>query len=695
MGRIFKVVGLVLAALVLLVVAAMIAATLLFDPNDYKDRITEAVADATGRTLTLEGDLELNLFPRISIGLGAAQFSDAEGFGTEPFASFDSAELRVGLLPLLSRRIEIDRAVLSGLRLRLARNAAGTTNWDDLGGQPGAPASAEPDAAPSGSSADLDISVDSIEIRDAEVSWRDEAANQDWVLSSFNLAARDFDPGRPFPLSIAFSLTGAEVSVSVESEMRASVALAQNQYRLDALTVDLEGEGPGWPGGSGEAHLEFDSLAANLETQSVTLDGLMLEMLGMTVHGNLAGEDVMDSLSLVGDIEIDEFDPREMMAVFDTAIETADPDVLRSASARAEFYFDSNRMGMREMALALDDSVLNGSAGVVGERFEFDLSVNAINIDRYLPPPAEGEETEADTGSVDEVDLPIDPLRNFNARGNLALGETQFLGMTFTDANFALAAANGRMTLTPTGRLYGGTIDGEIGIAVQGDAARLTLRQTLAGVDMAGIARDYLKIDALEGTGSVNLDLAAVGAKVGEIKQDLDGTASLAITDGAWLGVDIWHQVKRLRATISGPDVPELEGPARTTFDRIAVGGPVENAVMTTSEFAATLPFAALTGEGTIHLLTTALDIRARAGLVDGPTLQEDPVLAAYAGRQLPLTISGTLDAPRVLPDVRALLSQAVQQRVEEEVDEAVDEAREEIREEAEERLRDRLRDIF
>jgi hypothetical protein len=85
------------------------------------------------------------------------------------------------------------------------------------------------------------------------------------------------------------------------------------------------------------------------------------------------------------------------------------------------------------------------------------------------------------------------------------------------------------------------------------------------------------------------------------------------------------------------------------------------------------------------------LDLRANAGLVDGPTLQQDPVLAEYAGGQVPLRITGTLDAPRVLPDVGALLSQAARRAVEEEVDEAVDEAVEEVQDRLRDRLRDRL----
>jgi AsmA protein len=356
------------------------------------------------------------------------------------------------------------------------------------------------------------------------------------------------------------------------------------------------------------------------------------------------------------------------------------------------------------MVLRLDDSTLTGAAGQNGERFEFDLDVDRINIDRYLPPPAgDDEAVAADTGSVDEVDLPIQPLRNFNARGNLGLGEAQFLGMTFTEANFALVAGNGRMTLTPTGKLYGGTTEGEIVIEVQGDAARMALRENLSNIDMAGLARDYLKMDTLEGTGSVRLDLAAVGRKVGEIKQDLDGTASVAITDGAWTGIDVWHSVMSARAKLTGPEVPPLEGEPRTTFSRVAIGGAVNNAVLTTNEFVGVLPFASLSGTGTVHLLTTELDVRARAALTDGPVLQQDPVLSDLAGVQFPLRVSGTLDAPSILPDmseIGSMVAQAVRNEAEEEVDEAVEEEREEInqeleqeREEAEDRLEESLRD--
>jgi len=50
---------LVLLGLLLLLAVEIL---LLVDPNDYRDDITVAVQNATGRELSIEGDLSLSLF---------------------------------------------------------------------------------------------------------------------------------------------------------------------------------------------------------------------------------------------------------------------------------------------------------------------------------------------------------------------------------------------------------------------------------------------------------------------------------------------------------------------------------------------------------------------------------------------------------------------------------------------------------
>src|SRR5262245_63397534 len=117
MKRLLKILGLAVGAVVLLLVIAAVAVTMLFDPNDYKYEITAAFQDATARQLTLDGDLELAVFPTIRIAVGSAALSNAPGFGDEPMARIGSATLSLALFPLLARRIEISQARLEGLEL--------------------------------------------------------------------------------------------------------------------------------------------------------------------------------------------------------------------------------------------------------------------------------------------------------------------------------------------------------------------------------------------------------------------------------------------------------------------------------------------------------------------------------------------------------------------------------------------------
>jgi len=60
--------------------------------------------------------------------------------------------------------------------------------------------------------------------------------------------------------------------------------------------------------------------------------------------------------------------------------------------------------------------------------------------------------------------------------------------------------------------------------------------------------------------------------------------------------------------------------------------------------------------------------------------------MVKYAGKTLPLKVTGTIDAPSVLPDFSAIVRQQVTQQAEDKVDQEVDQAKE--------RVRDRLRGL-
>src|SRR5882672_106882 len=658
MRRTLKLIGIIAGAVIVLFIAALVAVGMLFDPNDHKDEIVAAAEHATGRKLTLDGDLELAVFPSIRIAVGSASIANAQGFGSAPMAKIGSAELKVALLPLLTRRIEISEARLHGLELNLARDARGRNNWQDLGGA----SSAQAPAAQSGGGAaqGLDLGVGAIEIADARVTWNDAATKSHWELTSFGLTANGFGSGKKFPLKIRFSLAGADVKVAVDASTQATLALADNAYKLEQLDVKIDGSGAAWPGGSSKATLEVDSLAANLGKESLELNGLTLDVLGITVAGSLTGQKLLSDLSLSGAVDIREFDPRNVLGAFKVELETADSAVLHRASAKANLLYTSSQLGLRDMQLKLDDSTLTGRVGLEGDKLAYNLSVDDINVDRYLPPSSDSS-APADEGSLDEVDLPLEVLRKLDAAGELKFGKAKFSGLTLTNASFGLTAANGKLKITPKASLYGGTWNGQIDLDVQANAAKATIAQQLDHVDLVPLGKDLLGSADVAGIGDVKLDLVANGSNLGEMRRGLDGNLSFSVTNGALEGIDLWYELRRARARLDHDPEPERgDAPRRTTFASLAATGTVEDAVLTNRDLAGALDFMRIAGTGTVNLLDDKVSFYLKATMIDGPKLQSDPAMVKYAGDTLPLRVTGTIDAPSVLPDFGALVKSRV-----------------------------------
>ncbi len=119
-----RIVAIAVGSVVALLALVLVAAWLFIDPNDYKDRIAQAVKSSTGRELTLTGDIELSLFPWLALQIGPASLGNPPGFGTKPFATLQRAALRVKLMPLLRKQLQVGRVEIDGLDLDLQKNAA-------------------------------------------------------------------------------------------------------------------------------------------------------------------------------------------------------------------------------------------------------------------------------------------------------------------------------------------------------------------------------------------------------------------------------------------------------------------------------------------------------------------------------------------------------------------------------------------
>ena len=124
---------LVIGGLVLLVVAALVFLVVSFDPNAYKGLAIDWMKTERQRTLVIGGPIKLSVFPRLAVQLSEVSLSERNKPDT--FAQLDEVSLSVAVMPLLKKRLEVDRVAARGLRATFLRKADGTTNIDDLLGK--------------------------------------------------------------------------------------------------------------------------------------------------------------------------------------------------------------------------------------------------------------------------------------------------------------------------------------------------------------------------------------------------------------------------------------------------------------------------------------------------------------------------------------------------------------------------------
>jgi AsmA protein len=244
LNKIIKYLAIAFGLAVIVFVAAIIIFALIFDPNDYKDEISALVESETGRKLTIEDDLSLSFFPWIGVESGAVIFSNAKGFGPDPFARIDSAKLSIKLLPLFKKQIEIDTVKVYGLSISLATNPQGITNWDDLVAKNSAtspapvPGVQPPAQAPQTSGQALPLlaglTVGGLDIRDAQLKWQDRQTNTGLILSKINFKSGPVSLNKPFDIELSFDMQNEQPAVRGTLNMATTLKIDIEQQRLQA-----------------------------------------------------------------------------------------------------------------------------------------------------------------------------------------------------------------------------------------------------------------------------------------------------------------------------------------------------------------------------------------------------------------------------------------------------------------------------
>jgi len=602
MGKLFK----IIAGILLFIVVVIIVVPMVIDPNDYREQIQATVKEKTGRDLSINGDLSLSIFPWIGIGINDVSLSNAKGFKAEHFAEIQQANVKVKLLPLLSQQVEVSTVVLKGLRLNLAKNKTGQTNWEDMSQPPSE--SAEPSVSKEqGTSSDVAlaaVAIGGLQIVDANVTWNDASNNERYDLLDLDLTTGALSLGKPMGVDLAFTVDSSKPKATVRIKLNGDLLInaALNKFDFQGMQLAIDAAGEPVPNGA----IRID-IASHL-------------------MADLSGD---------------------------------------------------GRLTLNPLSIKFDESTLTGNVSVndfAKPAIAFDLAVDTINVDRYLPKTAAADgragskKATAVPPPVAAALIPVETIRGLDIDGVFNVQSLVVNGLKAEAVSLKLLAKNGVLkTEQAIKKFYNGSYAGKTTIDARQKTPRITVKEQAKGINIEPLLIDLTGEAAISGVANINANLITRGNTVPAFKSALNGAVNFSFQDGAITGVDAGALMKQGEALLKGDlTATMIEGDGKTPFTDVSGSAKIINGLVKNNDLLVATPVVSIKGAGTADLNSEKLDYGLMLQRTKATTDAEQADTKDLKNIIFPVKVGGVFAKPKIQLDVQAMLKESQNEKIEE-----------------------------
>jgi len=220
-----------------LLVGGILALPFLIDLNKYQEHYKPLIEEALNRKVELQ-DIRLTVWPRIGARIGGFTVLDDPAFSAGPFASLTSLDVGVKLMPLLSKKIEVEEITLREPVITVIKNKAGITNLSTIGPKgPAQPTAPEPGAPPQPSGDPLQalalLAVDHFSIDGGQLTYRDLSTTPvtEYQVQNLELALKSVHLGQTPTIHVGATLQPYNLPLTLDGSFGPLVqALEVKQY---------------------------------------------------------------------------------------------------------------------------------------------------------------------------------------------------------------------------------------------------------------------------------------------------------------------------------------------------------------------------------------------------------------------------------------------------------------------------------
>lgn len=261
------------------------------------------------------------------------------------------------------------------MHLKLLKNRKGEDNWSDLFAN---------ESENSDGGRRFGISVRSIRLSAATVSYRDESQKRELSLSEIELQTGRFGGVASAPVHFKAKLTSAKPALAGTMFLTGDALIdpKNRTYAARGIRLTFTGDDGINATLSGNAALDSSTQSLNAEIAATLWD--------LSLDAQLAAEAIDSQRRFRGKLTVSEFNPRSLLAKLDRAMpQMRDKSALTRAQISFDVAGDAAGFTVEPIAGRLDSSAITGKITVANyraPRIRFHLNVDQLDLDRYRPP---------------------------------------------------------------------------------------------------------------------------------------------------------------------------------------------------------------------------------------------------------------------------------------------------------------------
>lgn len=717
MTKPLKILVIVLSAIVLIIGLGIAYLSFVFDPNQFKAQLIELVKEKKHRTLVIDGNIQLNFFPKLGVSLEKIRLSEFES--PTQFAHLDKAQVSLALMPLFQKQIVVDKISLHGLQLRYQRDTQGKSNIDDLLAKEPSEYQTKTDTS---DTKQMRFDIEGIDIANSQFEIDDQKAALKGSIKDLNLSTGKIADKKKTPVkfSAAFNFQQPKAEAKIDLNTQLSFDMTQKSLDLqdfktqiagklgkDTLEVLLETAALSWHAEHSKSEqIKLNAKlkgaqesAANIVLIKFSLQDKQLSIAEVQVQAESKQEGASKQLELKSPVSMDLNTQLLKLQQLAIQIKINDPKLAQTAIAipitghasvnlkekNLDSVFDAK---FDETQLHTSLQVQNFSAPAIN----FKVDIDKLNLDRYIKPTAEPSKT----SESKEEDLNLTGLKALNLNGVVRIGALQVKNLHINQVNLPIKAAQGEISMNGLqAQLYQGEVAGNLRFDVDGN--HLQVQQKLSNIQISPLLMDFMSKDIIEGRGNLSLQINTHAKRVSQFKENLNGTISTQLLDGAVKGINLAKSLRDFKAKILNK-TDQQQGAnknEKTDFSALSASINFVDGVGNSDDLDMKSPFLRVGGKGKVDLRANHLDYTAKVTVVNTATGQDGSDLSQLKDISIPVRISGPFDKLSYQLQFAQIGSEALKSAFKAKAAPALEEKKKELKEKVNEQLKDKLKGLF